>query len=240
MAVSITGENMSICTVSRHPEQELASRSVLVHSPILPPPGGPVPLKVKAGNGPPNEVKGLPEIYNEWLDEAGEDDFLLFVHDDVFIHDWFLFNRLRDAFEHFDVVGLAGNASPDLSQPSWALRFSDDLAGEGWQDMSTMSGAVGHGDPSRPNVTVYGPTPRPCELLDGLFLAVNVRSVREAGVAFDEQFTFHCYDMDFCRSASAAGLRIGTWPIAVTHSSGGNYDSGAWRAAARAYLDKWA
>jgi GT2 family glycosyltransferase len=58
-------------------------------------------------------------------------------------------------------------------------------------------------------------------------------------VKFDERFDFHFYDMDFCRGAEKAGLRIGTWPIAVTHASGALFGTPAWRSALQVYLDKW-
>ena len=78
-------------------------------------------------------------------------------------------------------------------------------------------------------------------LLDGVFLAVlRPRALVAAGVAFDERFSFHHYDMDFARAAAAAGLRVGTWPIALTHHSTGNYDSDAWRESEARYEAKWA
>ena len=83
------------------------------------------------------------------------------------------------------------------------------------------------------------PAPRACQLLDGLFLAVRTDKLKIHGVRFDPRFRFHLYDLDFCRSALEAQLRLGTWPIAVTHDSGGAYDSSAFKEAARMYLDKW-
>jgi GT2 family glycosyltransferase len=61
----------------------------------------------------------------------------------------------------------------------------------------------------------------------------------EADVRFDERFTFHFYDLDFCKTASAAGLRLGTWPVAVTHASGGAFGGAAWQAAWERYRDKY-
>jgi GT2 family glycosyltransferase len=240
MTVTITPDNVTICTVSRLSEPDFMQRSLLARSFIVAPGARPTQLKLLPGNQPPNRTKGLSEAYNEFLGEARNDDYLIFVHDDVFVHDWFLFDRLREAFSEFDVVGVAGSGTPDLRQPSWGLQFTSDLTPTGWQNRANKSGAVGHGDPGTPAVSVYGPTPAPCELLDGLFLAVNVRRLRQARVSFDTRFRFHCYDLDFCRTARAAGLRLGTWPIAVTHASAGNFDSNAWKEAAKVYLEKWA
>ena len=56
---------------------------------------------------------------------------------------------------------------------------------------------------------------------------------------FDERFPFHFYDLDFCRSARANGLRLGTWPITLTHQSGGRFGIPEWRKAYADYLNKW-
>jgi GT2 family glycosyltransferase len=87
-------------------------------------------------------------------------------------------------------------------------------------------------------VSWYGPAPAACELLDGVFLAARRSVLRRKGVLFDPAFQFHCYDLDFCRTARSRGLTLGTWPIAITHRSGGNFGA-AWDVAADAYLRKW-
>src|SRR5262249_48166823 len=85
----------------------------------------------------------------------------------------------------------------------------------------------------------YGTAPRECKLLDGFFLAVDVDRALAANVRFDEQFGFHFYDLDFCRSATAAGLRLGTWPIAVTHARAGSFFTEPWLNAMERYGRKW-
>jgi GT2 family glycosyltransferase len=185
-------------------------------------------------------VKGLSEVFNLALDRTDADTNIVFVHDDVYLNDWFLTQRVAEALERFDVVGLAGSANPDLSQPSWGLAFDQNLNVTGWQAGVQRSGAVNHFDYACPNVSIYGPTPLPCLLLDGVFLAVRTAALKERGVRFDPRFAFHCYDIDLCRTAAEKGLRIGTWPIAITHDSGGAFGSDAFKRAARAYLDKWA
>ncbi|MDD9942882.1 MAG: hypothetical protein OXU20_17715 [Myxococcales bacterium] len=182
---------------------------------------------------------GLPEVYNQVLAECDDDDILAMVHDDVYIHEWLLVDRLREALQHYDVVGVAGSAAPDYRHPSWLLRFDEALNPTGPQPDVCPSGAVGHQDPQTPVVSFYGETPKPCLLLDGLFMAVAVGRVRAAGLQFDERFRFHCYDIDFCRSATQANLRIGTWPLNLTHQSAGNFASETFQTAARTYLEKW-
>ena len=73
-----------------------------------------------------------------------------------------------------------------------------------------------------------------------MLLAARARTLQEAGVRFDPAFTFDFYDLDFCRACEQAGLRLGTWPIAVTHESvGKGISSAAWEAARAVYLAKW-
>lgn len=193
-------------------------------------------------------AEGLPAIYNRIIDNSAEPGVhLLFVHDDVFIHDVFLVERLLEAFQRFDIVGLAGSRSNDLDQPSWALEFDPDtLVPLGWQKHGLFAGAVSHRlapierHPPEPELGIYGPLVSPCTLLDGLFLAVRSPILgRYSGLRFDERFDFHHYDIDFCRQATEIGLSLGTWPILVTHASGGNFASEAFRASARSYLAKW-
>jgi GT2 family glycosyltransferase len=190
------------------------------------------------GNTGPR-ARGLSEVFNLALDKTDPDTDLVFLHDDVYLHDWFFTQRVSEALERFDVVGLAGSSNPDLSQPSWGLCFDAELKALGWQPGLSRSGAVNHFDYACPTVSVYGPSPMACTLLDGVFLAVRTALLKERGVRFDARFRFHCYDLDFCRTAVQKGLRLGTWPISVTHDSGGAYGSEAFKQAARVYLDKW-
>ena len=56
---------------------------------------------------------------------------------------------------------------------------------------------------------------------------------------FDPRYAFHYYDLHFCRTARERGLKLGTWPICLTHASAGAYDSPPWREARRVYRAKW-
>jgi len=230
---------VTLCTLTRLKQSDFLEQSWLGHSlKSFPAPKLPR-IELFVENSGPRAI-GLSEVYNHMLSRCDDNDILVMAHDDVFIHEWLLVDRLQEAVARFDVVGLAGSATPDLKQPSWLLRFGDDLTPLGFQDNPGASGAVGHSNYTQPAVSYYGQSPSSCQLLDGLFLAVQVGKVRQAGVQFDTQFRFHCYDIDFCRSAVRAGLRVGTWPINVTHKSGGGFASEDFRDAAQRYLRKWA
>lgn len=179
--------------------------------------------------------RGLPELYNERIAAPDASPLLVFIHDDVWLDDFFFPEHVSAALNAFDVVGVAGNRRRAPGQPSWAfpsLEFK-------WDDRANLSGTVAHGPTAFGVVSPFGPTPAACELLDGVMLAVRRDLLLERQVRFDERFRFHFYDMDFCRTARGAGLRLGTWPIAITHQSEGGFASNGWAESYAAYIAKW-
>lgn len=178
-------------------------------------------------------TRALGAIYNEAIATA-QDDFILFVHDDVWLDDFYVTDRLLDGLHRFDVVGLAGNTRLAPGHDTWAH-----TPGTRQLDLPYLRGAIAHGDTPLGKVGFFGPIIGECRLLDGVFLAVRRKRLLETGLRFDERFAFHFYDLDFCRAARAAGLSLGTWPIAVTHRSAGNLDSDAWRDTLATYRAKW-
>ncbi len=182
---------------------------------------------------------GLPSVYNAQLlqDEADTPDVFMFVHDDVWLDDTQWPEKIRAAMGLFDVVGVAGNTRISPNQPAWLFRSVENR--QFIWDTEYLSGIVAHGQQPKGETSIYGQTPAPCELLDGVFLALRSSVARRSKLLFDERFDFHFYDMDFCRSARRLGLRLGTWPIALTHQSGGSFGSSAWHAGYAHYLKKW-
>lgn len=178
---------------------------------------------------------GLPEIYNQLLAPGGPQGSVVFVHDDLWLDDPLFGDRIEAGLARFDVIGLAGNRRRVPRQPSWA--FVDDSFR--WDAPSNLSGSVGHGPASFGRQTRYGATPAACELLDGVLLAADAQTLRERGCRFDPRFRFHFYDLDFCRTARALDLSLGTWAIGVTHQSGGAFGTPAWREGWRDYVAKW-
>lgn len=183
----------------------------------------------------PDNRSGLPQVYNARIGATGGPDCVVFMHDDVWIDDYYFVDRIASALDVYDVIGVAGNRRRVPRQPNWAL-VGVNLT---WDDAENLSGAVAHGARPFGEVSRYGLAPADCELLDGLLLAARRSTLRRRGVRFDPRFDFHFYDMDFCRGARQQGLRLGTWPICVTHQSGGAFGSARWHAMYRLYLDKW-
>ena len=182
---------------------------------------------------------GLPVVYNKALQAPDIAEILVFIHCDVWIDDCFFADRIVDALRAFDIIGVAGNRRRVARQPSWLFGTPgpDNVFGK---DRENHCGAVAHAKTPFGPVDYFGPTPAKCELLDGVLLAARRDVLRSAGVKFDEQFDFHFYDMDFCRSARAAGLVLGCSAIAITHGSvGEGLGKPDWRRNYRKYLEKW-
>lgn len=180
-------------------------------------------------------LRGLPEIYNAGISAESNNDILVFIHDDVWIDDYYLSDRIIEGLRTYDVIGVAGNRRKVQQQPAWA--FLDTKFN--WDDRANLTGAVAHGKSPFGPISFFGPVPADCELLDGLFLAAKKTVLTANGVLFDPRFDFHFYDMDFCRNARQRGLRLGTWPICLTHQSGGAFGTKKWSEMYRAYIEKW-
>jgi GT2 family glycosyltransferase len=181
--------------------------------------------------------KGLPVIYNAAIQSASPEEALVLVHDDVWIIDGVWVEKLKQALTRFDVVGVAGNRRRVRSQEFWL--YAQPVQETNQFDLAHTSGAIYHGiDPQHAELSMFGPSPAACELLDGVMLALRADVARRWRVGFDERFKFHFYDMDFCRTARAAGCSLGTWPIDLVHQSAGSLDA-RWKESLLVYRRKW-
>jgi GT2 family glycosyltransferase len=177
----------------------------------------------------------LPTVYNYSIAAAQTDDILVFMHDDVWIDDYYFADRMIEGLKSFDVIGVAGCKLRRTKQSAWlftGLDFQQDTA-------DNLSGSIAHGKTPGGGVSHYGVTPAACDLLDGVLLATSKTVLTQSGLTFDPLFAFHFYDLDFCRSAKQRHLRLGTWPICLTHQSAGSFGSPAWRDMQRLYAEKW-
>lgn len=182
-----------------------------------------------------DNTHGLSEVFNQAIEQAGDDVILVFVHDDVWLDEASLVDTLVAGLARFDVIGVAGNKRRLPDQPAWA--FVDTAMN--WDEPEYLSGTVSHGPHAFGEDSFYGDAPAACELLDGVLIATSKSALNVAHVRFDPQFDFHFYDMDFCRSAREAGLSIGTWPIKITHQSKGAFGTPHWAQKCQLYFNKW-
>lgn len=184
----------------------------------------------------PENAKGLPELYNSVLEQDAKsnrsDDILVFLHDDVELHDMFFHEKLLTAHQQYDIVGLAGAATQkyDRDVPSvWHLSMDKPADGRG---------IVNHFIPHNGgyvNSVFFGPTPASVAVIDGLMISVKRRVLEEKQLFFDETFSFHHYDISFCIRAFKADAKIGVWPIFVVHHGLGEFDTEDWKKSDRLF-----
>ncbi len=186
----------------------------------------------------PDNRAGLSGLYNVAIEESRSDPaVLVFIHDDVYLSDYFWADHLHKALQTYDVVGLVGNRRRLPGQASWMYldeRFTSD-------SYDNFSGVLGHGEPF-PNLrqlSVYGPPGVEVKLLDGVFMATRSATLLERDLRFDPRFRFHFYDLDFCRQAELRQLKMGTCAMSLVHASAGELGSNGWRLAYKEYLAKY-
>jgi hypothetical protein len=177
---------------------------------------------------------GLSKLYNQFLTPQYAGQIVVFVHDDVSIQDLMFCSKLRSAHREYDVVGLAGGDGAKSHDPSIAPL---------WHIMSEQRfGAVAHPTEQDGAVTVaaFGPTPRPCKYIDGLFISIDVDKALAKDLKFDEDFDFHFYDLALCERTTQKQMKVGVWPIWVVHQGlGDSYQSESWQNNARKFIKKY-
>jgi hypothetical protein len=183
---------------------------------------------------------GLSELYQNELNK-NDADYMLFMHDDLEIHDHFLIKKLLKAHETYDVVGLAGATTQNYKSDKPMVWH---LCREKPED---SRGIVGHYIPkgfngvseAHINSAYFGPTPGPVVVIDGLFMSFKMSALKDKGEIFDRNFTFHHYDMSACVNAIEKGLTIGVWPIYCLHYGLGEFaHDTVWQKHAKEFKEK--
>jgi hypothetical protein len=164
-----------------------------------------------------NNTEGLSKRYNDLIRTSKNlYEYIVFVHDDVFVDDLNVCQKLIHAHRDFDIVGLAGGINPVIQKPAlWHLMCGGFGSGN-------LRGAVAHpAGPEAVAMTSFGSTPARVAILDGLFLSIKVSSIRSKKWQFNENYKFHHYDIASCIDANQKKLKLGVAPIWVIHNSPG-------------------
>lgn len=179
-------------------------------------------------------TEGLSKIYNKFLSKyKNSDTIVLLLHDDVEIHDRFFYKKLIKAHEYYDIVGLAGATKQTYNKNSPALwhHCSDDAT-------KNLRGIVAHFfPPNTYNSVFFGKTPSEVNVIDGLFMSFNMKTIKEK--IFDEDFDFHHYDLAMCQKAVEKGYSIGVWLIFVVHHGLGEFNNDEWKNSNELFLKKY-
>jgi len=166
-----------------------------------------------------NNKEPLPRIYNQYItkETLKKHDIVVFAHDDLYIDDLKLKGKLDLAANGLDIIGLAGCLNPRIKAPAlWHLM----------SDRKDWRGHVAHTIDEKGviQMTTFGPTPSRVAIIDGLFMGINLKTVLDTGWKFNEEFSFHHYDISSCIDANKLKLKIGVIPINVIHDSPGLED----------------
>jgi len=157
-----------------------------------------------------NGSKSLSQVYNEIINES-KNDIVVFCHDDLEFDtkDWG--KRIIKHFEKsdFGILGVAGTTEIPKS-------------GMWWEDKRKMIGIVNHKHEGKKWESKYskswGDEISECCFVDGLFIAVNKKRIKEN---FDESVKgFHFYDVYFSVKNFLQNVKIGTiYNVRITHLS---------------------
>jgi hypothetical protein len=167
--------------------------------------------------------EGLSKRYNQYLKENDNNNsIIVFIHDDVILEDAMMVTKLCHYHDKYDIIGVAGGINMQIKQPAlWHIM----CGGFG----PNLRGFAGHAIDNSDQcfVTNFGPTPARVNVIDGLFMSVNVDTIKSKNWQFNENYSFHHYDIASCLDANTKRLKIGVVPIWVTHRSHGlrEYDS---------------
>ena len=184
-----------------------------------------------------NNTVGLSENYNKFINDeyAKQYEFAIFVHDDVYIDDFDIIEKLKYAHNNlkYDIIGIAGGINPEIKFPAL------------WHIMTTKQhqrGAVSHPfDNNMQYTTVFGPTPSRVVIADGCFLAVHLQTAVEKQWKFNENYKFHHYDIASCIDANKKKIRVGVYPIHITHESPGlkSFEDVHWKESNERFLKEY-
>ena len=163
-----------------------------------------------------NNTRGLSKNYNECIEKYKDKyDSLVFIHDDVELTKPNFLRQLENAYDYFDIVGLAGCLDPEIKRPIlWHLMSSE----------LNRRGRVGHVMNNEKFITDFGPSNCRVCIIDGLFMAFKTESIKKSGFRLDESFDFHHYDTSVGLIANELKLKVGVWDIPVYHLSPGLFD----------------
>jgi len=163
---------------------------------------------------------GLSEAYNTFMHANDTYEHILFVHDDMWIDDAGFITKLHEGHKMYDIIGLAGGISPTLKAPAlWHLMCGGFQGGN-------LRGFAGHyhSDNKITSITNFGFSPARVAIIDGAFMSVNVKQTKKVNWKFNENYTYHHYDISSCLDANKLKLKIGVVPILTYHGSPGLRD----------------
>jgi hypothetical protein len=125
---------------------------------------------------------GLSKVYNKFLYNDLRANHIIYIHDDMWIDDAGFITKLEEGHVNYDIIGLAGGVQPVIKEPAlWHIMCG------GFQG-NNLRGFAGHFSPDQKmtSITNFGPSPARVAVIDGAFMSINAKKVREANWKFNE------------------------------------------------------
>jgi hypothetical protein len=162
---------------------------------------------------PVTDARSLCEGYTRGFARA-RGELVVFCHDDIEVLCDRFHDRLMEAYDGADLIGVVG--VDKLNGPALA-----------WAGLPHLHGAVTHpeNDAFYPSLcSSAGPRIDNAQALDGLFIATRREVVESIGFDADTFDGFDFYDLDFSYRAFRAGLRLRIQTdLHLLHASRGNF-----------------
>ena len=158
-----------------------------------------------------NGEYSLTDLYNKIILKS-HNDILVLCHDDIYFDSKNWGQKILNHFKRkpeYGILGLAGTTNMPKS-------------GRWWDDFSKMKGIVNHEHEGKKWESKYsassGNQIDDVVLVDGLFIVINRKKIKEN---FNEEIKgFHFYDVDFSFRNFIKDVKIGVvYDIRVTHKS---------------------
>jgi GT2 family glycosyltransferase len=158
-------------------------------------------------------------------------DYIICMHDDVWLIDIGFDETVEAAFEDFDYWGVVGTNLMLVDDPRWHVPFGSRKHTYGLMEHQRPDGIR--------FMTSFGPYPAKASVVDGVFMAFK-REVFDRLVDVPKLDGFHMYDMEMCTQAWDMGYKGGVYGLHLFHESRGEgILTDDWARHARTYSDRW-
>ncbi len=172
------------------------------------------------------------DAYRNGTRDVSDDDHIILCHNDIAIlSDRHVLWSLCDRILANDRVGFIGVAGTDYLNRT----------GIWWNDQKRLLGSVFHGhDVASSRYDCFGPTFGCAVVLDGVFLAIKGRVLKQIDLRKPESFyaDWHYEDMHYTFQAHKLGFTNLVVPLQILHRSIGHLDE-AWEKSRRAFVKEY-
>jgi cellulose synthase/poly-beta-1,6-N-acetylglucosamine synthase-like glycosyltransferase len=156
---------------------------------------------------------GVVRAYHKLWEQYREEDILVYIHDDVTIHETGWMERVRKAFENPKVAivgfgGATGMGSRDIYKKPYNIM---QLVRLGYCSNQTDWPQHGMREEGERGVAV----------IDGFFMALRGTFLKEVGGWDWIHSNFHCYDTAMCLEAYRRNWEVRMVGVSCTHEGGG-------------------